>query len=73
MAAIGLRKVGVVLIMQSVDSRPPHTSLLGNSPGRMSRHQEKPLLLTQSNLYLISSNILCSHNIHDYQLLALFH
>jgi hypothetical protein len=36
-AATGLRKVGAVLIMPSVDSRPPHTSLLGNSPGRMSR------------------------------------
>jgi hypothetical protein len=37
MAGTGLRKVGVVLMTQSVDSRPPHTSLLGNSPGRMSR------------------------------------
>jgi hypothetical protein len=36
-AATGLRKVGAMLITQSADSRPPHTSLLGNSPGRMSR------------------------------------
>jgi hypothetical protein len=36
-AATGLRKVGVVLITQCVDSRPPHTSLLGNSSCRMSR------------------------------------